>query len=96
MLTLALIKQKLSELKPKLQEKYPVGKIAVFGSYARNEATEESDVDVMVEITGKMGLNFITMAQEIEDYLGIKTDVVSSRAIRPRIMEYIKKDLLYV
>lgn len=96
MLTLGLIKQKLAELKPKLQEKYPVGKIAIFGSYARNEATEESDVDVMVEITGTIGIGFISMANEIEDYLGIKTDVVSTRAIKPRIMEYIKKDLIYV
>jgi uncharacterized protein len=96
MLTLSIIKQKLAELKPKLQEKYPVAKIAIFGSYARNEATEESDVDVMVEINGKIGIGFLTLANEIEDYLGIKTDVVSSRAIKPRIMEYIKKDLIYV
>ncbi|MBI2260032.1 MAG: nucleotidyltransferase family protein [Flavobacteriia bacterium] len=96
MLALNLIIQKLSELKPKLQQNYPVEKIAIFGSYARNEATEKSDVDVMVEINGKIGISFMTLANEIEDYLGIKTDVVSSRGIKPRIMECIKKDLIYV
>lgn len=96
MFTLQNIKSKLIELKPRLVEKYPIGAIAIFGSYARNEATEKSDVDVMIELNGKIGIGFLTLANEIEDYLGIKTDVVSSRAIKPRIMEYIKKDLIYV
>ncbi len=39
----------------------------VFGSYARGEDTEKSDIDIAVEITGPMGLNFVAMADEIAD-----------------------------
>ena len=90
------VTSKLTELKPILQQKYPVAAIALFGSYARNEQTEDSDVDVMIELNGKMGLKFVRMANEIEDYLGIKTDVVSKNGIKPNYFIYIKNDLIYV
>lgn len=96
MQTLHSIKTKLTELKPILQQKYPVEKIAIFGSYARNEQTENSDVDVMIEFNGKIGVDFLDLADEIEDYLGIKTDVASRNAIKPRYFEYIKPDLIYI
>ena len=90
------ITSKLTELKPILQQKYPVEAIALFGSYARNEQTMESDVDVMIVLNGKIGLKFVTLANEIEDYLGIKTDVVSKNGIKPRYYEFVKNDLIYV
>ena len=96
MLTLNYIQQKLTDLKPYLQEKYPVGAIAIFGSYARNEATEQSDVDVMIELNGQIGIRFIDLADEIEECLGIKTDVISKNGIKPAYFDYIKKDLIYV
>lgn len=96
MKTQSYIKTKLTELKPILQEKYPIAAIAFFGSYARNEQTEESDVDVMVELNGKIGLKFVKLANEIENYLGIKTDVVSKNGIKPSYFFHIKEDLIYV
>lgn len=96
MLTLTSIKSKLLELKPRLLEKYPLASIAIFGSYARQEANEHSDVDVMVEFNGKIGIRFIDLADEIEDCLGIKTDVVSRKGIKPSYFEHIKNDLIYV
>jgi len=90
------IKAKLAELKPILQQKYPVAEVALFGSYARNEQTEKSDVDVMVVLNGKMGIDFYRMADEIEAYLGIKTEVSSKNGIKPRYFESIKPDLIYV
>jgi predicted nucleotidyltransferase len=80
---------------PELQRKYPVGKIAVFGSYARGDANEMSDVDIAVEITGPMGLNFVAMADEIEDLLGVKTDVVPLRSIKPQYLQFVEKDIIY-
>lgn len=96
MTTLSDIKQKLSILKPILQAKYPLEAIAVFGSYARNEQTENSDVDVMVELNGFMGISFVIMANEIEDCLGIKTDVVKKKYLKPKFLERIEKNLIYV
>ena len=95
MYTLQTILQKLREHKPELQRKYPVARLGVFGSYARGEATEKSDIDIAVEITGPMGLSFIAMADEIENLFGIKTDVVPSRSIKPEYLSYIEKDIVY-
>ena len=66
MLTLQNILDILRQHKPELQRKYPVSRFGVFGSYARGEATEKSDIDIAVEIDGPMGLNFIAMADELE------------------------------
>jgi hypothetical protein len=96
MKTQQYITARLTELKPILQQKYPVAAIALFGSYARNEQTEDSDVDVMIELNGKIGIEFFKMADEIEDYLGIKTDVASKNGIKPRYFDFIKSDLIYV
>ena len=95
MLTLQQILQTLRTNLPELQRKYPIGRLGVFGSYARGEATEQSDVDIAVEITGTMGLQFVAMADEIETLIGKKTDVVPLRAIKPQYLEYVKKDLVY-
>ena len=52
MYTLETILEKLRAHKPKLPRKYPVSHIGVFGSYARGDATSNSDIDIAVEITG--------------------------------------------
>jgi len=94
--TLQSILQTLRRHKPELQRKYPVSAIGIFGSYARGEATDKSDIDIAVEISGTMGLNFIAMADEIEDLFGIKTDVIPIRSIKPEYLQYVKKDIVYV
>ena len=96
MYTLQSILNKLREYKPELQRKYPVSRLGVFGSYAREVATDQSDIDIAVEITAPMGLNFIEMADEIEDLFGVKTDVVPMRSIKPEYLQYVKKDIKYV
>jgi hypothetical protein len=90
------ILQILRQHKPELQRKYPVSRLGVFGSYARGEATEKSDIDIAVELNGPMGLNFVAMANEIEDLFGIKTDVVPKRSIKPRYLPSVEKDIIYV
>ena len=96
MYTLGSILHKLREHKPELQRKYPVSQMGVFGSYAREDATDQSDIDIAVEITGPMGLNFIEMADEIEALFGIKTDVVPLRSIKPEYLQHVKKEIKYV
>ena len=95
MLTLQNILQILRSHMPELQSKYPVSRLGVFGSYARGEATESSDIDIAVEINGPMGLSFIAMADEIENMLGKKTDVVPKRSIKPEYLQYVEKDIVY-
>ena len=89
------ILQILRQHKPELQRKYPISRLGVFGSYARGEATEKSDIDIAVEITGPMGLSFVAMADEIEGLLGKKTDVVPLRSIKPQYLKFVQKDIVY-
>jgi len=96
MYTLEKIVQILRQNKPELQRKYPVSRLGVFGSYARGEATEKSDIDIAVDITGPMGLSFVAMADEIENLFGIKTDVVPKRAIKKDYLAHVEKDIVYV
>jgi uncharacterized protein len=96
MLTLNQIIQKLTALKPLLQQKYPLAKLAIFGSYARNEANENSDVDVLVEFNGKIGIQFVDLADEIERCIGIKTDVITRNSLKSNYFDNIKVDLIYV
>lgn len=96
MYTLDAIMEKLRAYKPELQRKYPISRLGIFGSYARGEATENSDIDVAVELNGPMGLNFVAMANEIEDLFGIKVDVVPKRSIKPIYLASVEKDILYV
>lgn len=85
----------LRAYKPELMKKYPIQSLALFGSYARNEATEESDIDVMVEFNGSIGIGFIRMALELEDVLKNKVDLVSKASIDDRYMKYVEPDLIY-
>ena len=96
MYTLDKIVETLRRHKPELQKKYPISKMGVFGSYARGEATETSDIDIAVELNAPMGLNFVAMANEIEDLFGIKVDVVPKRSIKPAYLPFVEKDIFYV
>ena len=96
MYTLETILEKLRAYKPELQRKYPISRLGVFGSYARGEAKENSDIDVAVELNGPMGLNFVEMADEIERLFGVKVDVVPKRAIKSLYLSSVEKDILYV
>ena len=87
---------KLKKAKPELEKKYPLKKIGVFGSYARGEETDKSDIDIAVEIDGCMGLSFVVMADEIESLFGIKTDVVPIRSLKPEYLKQIGKEIVYV
>ena len=86
----------LAEGKPELVRLYGLKRLALFGSYAREDQREDSDVDILVEIEPQIGLGFVELADRIEDALGIRTEVVSRRAIKPRYWEIIKEDLVDV
>ena len=90
------ITNKLSKLKVRLKKRYPISSMAIFGSYARNEQTDTSDVDIMVEFNGKIGIKFIDLANDIEKALGLKVDLVSKKGIKEQYLNSILSDLIYV
>lgn len=70
--------------------------MALFGSYARGEQRADSDVDILVEVDPSIGLEFVTLAERIEQLLGVSVDLVSSRAVSSKAMELIGPELIYV
>lgn len=86
----------LAEHKPELAERFKVRRLAVFGSWARGEQHAESDVDILVDVDSSIGLNFVTLAEKVEELLELKVDLVSFRAVKPRARKFIEKDMIYV
>ena len=74
-------------------KKHGAIKIEIFGSYARGEATSESDIDLIVDFENRKSLlELVGIEQEIEDAVGIKIDLLTGNSISPYILERIKKD----
>ena len=94
--TIADIKKILSNHKQLLLENYPIKNIAVFGSYSRNEQNQQSDIDILVEFNGPIGIEFVDLAEELEKILHSKVDLISKNGIKKVYFDYIEKDLIYV
>ena len=86
----------LQDAKPELERDFGVTRLALFGSYARGEQRDESDVDVLVDFDPALGLRFVDLAERIEALLGVRSDVVSRRAISPRHWAVIEGDIVDV
>lgn len=82
---------------PELRERFGVRTLALFGSYARGEAGEESDLDLLVEFERVPGLiAFVELEQYLGDLLEVKVDLVLKDALRPAIGQRILKELVPV
>ena len=90
------IKNRLLDHKKSLFQKYPIKELAIFGSYACNEQGLTSDLDLLVEFHSRVGSEFIELGDELEELLGIKVDLVSKNGIKPRYLEQIKEELIYI
>jgi predicted nucleotidyltransferase len=90
------IHQVLGSNKKKLFEKYGLSFLAIFGSYARNEQTKNSDVDILVEFEKPVGIEFIDLATDLEKILNTKVDLVSKRGLKPKYFQSISNELSYV
>jgi len=86
----------LSRNKESLFSRYPIKSLAIFGSIARNEETQKSDVDLLVEFSDSIGIRYIDLADEIESLLNRPVDLVSKKAVKPKYFNSIKKELIYV
>ena len=77
----------------KVCAKYGARNVRVFGSVARREADEQSDIDLIVDFEpGRSLLDHAGLWLELQDLLGVNVDVVSSRGIKPRIRERVLQE----
>lgn len=92
-----IIIQQLKKAKPILSKKYGLTELALFGSYSRNEETNLSDIDILVDYKNPMGLQYFDLVYYLEDlFEGQKVQVVSKGGIKPEYFERIKQDLIYL
>jgi hypothetical protein len=77
----------------KLLDQYGVGSISLFGSIARGEATETSDVDLLVEFSKPIGLfQFVALKRALEETLGRPVDLATRSSLKPQLRERILKE----
>ncbi len=81
----------LKSQKKDLEKRYPISELALFGSYARGDNDEQSDIDILVDFNGRIGIEFISLAHELEDIFHTKVDLVSRKGIKPRYLPFVEK-----
>lgn len=91
------ITRKLATLKPELEGEYPIRKLGVFGSYARDEQGAKSDLDVLVEFEEPVTLfDLVRLENELTARLGIDVDLVTRESLKPGIESRVANDVVYV
>jgi len=91
------ILDRLNAEAPALKRKYAVKSLAVFGSMARGDDHEESDVDILVIFEGPATFdNFMGLKLDLEDLFGRRVDLLTPNTLRPEMRARIEKDLIHV
>lgn len=96
MLTKTDILNKLNDLKPTLFKEYSVKNIGLFGSFSNNTNSNESDIDLLVELEKPIGWKFFSLEIYLENIFGRKIDLVTKNALREQIRDKILKQVNFV
>lgn len=86
----------LQEHRQELLEKFGLVKVGLFGSYARGEQTEKSDIDLAVEIESENKFrSFFALKAYLEDHLKERVDLGIESTLKPAAKKYIEKEIIY-
>lgn len=97
MTQLESIKNLLVKLKPGLAEKYSISTIGLFGSVVRDDFSPlTSDIDIIVDFSKPIGIEFIDLADYLEQQIKRKVDLVSRKGIKQKYYQAIESDIIYV
>jgi uncharacterized protein len=92
-----LILATLRQLAPNLHQKYGVTRLGIFGSVARNEATPDSDIDIVLELTVPDLFTMVDIKADLEQVFQRSIDLIR---YRPRMNSYLKRridrDAIYI
>ncbi len=78
-----------------VKNKFGVRKIGIFGSYARGEEKEASDVDVLVEFEEPTFRNFMGLVFFLEDLFGREVDLVTIKGLSPYIRPHVEREVVW-
>lgn len=88
---------KLTDSIREIKNRFSVKNLAIFGSTARNDAKDTSDIDVLVIFNQKASFDlFMDLKFYLEDLLGTKVDLVTDKALRPQVRKEIERELINV
>jgi predicted nucleotidyltransferase len=92
------ILKRLTQHKSELQNKYPIASLALFGSYARGDENEISDIDIMIDLKEPMGWELVDVLEYFEKiFPEKKVDMVTKGGVKnSRYNPFIEEDLIYV
>jgi len=91
------ILKKLKDMNSEISRKYSARVAGIFGSYVRDAAHPESDLDVLVDFNENANLlDFVGIAQLLEEQLALTVDVVPIDSIRPEIRDQILTETIYL
>lgn len=93
------ILENLKQEKSTLEKYYGITKLGLFGSYSRDEAKSNSDIDILFEVKNNTKFSmfqYLKLNQYLEDILHSKVDLVREATVKDALKEYIEKDLIYV
>jgi predicted nucleotidyltransferase len=89
--------ERLNLHREELRTRYDVGSIALFGSYARDEARPDSDVDLLVEFERlPTFLSYMDLIDYLERLLGTRVDLATPQKLKPRARPYVERELIRV
>ncbi|MCX5921263.1 MAG: nucleotidyltransferase domain-containing protein [Candidatus Melainabacteria bacterium] len=88
--------EQLQSMQPSLKQIYGIEHLWLFGSVARNEATAFSDLDLLYQPSLPLGLELMSLWDELEATFGCKVDLGDVRYVKPRLKASISKDLIDV
>jgi predicted nucleotidyltransferase len=86
----------LAQLKPELAEKFNVQTLGLFGSIVRDDFSPASDIDILVDFSKPIGIEFIDLAEYLERKLDQKIDLVSRKGIKEKYFKFIEGEIIYV
>jgi len=93
----ATVLKLLSENSKEVRQHFGEKHLALFGSAARDELRDDSDIDVLVEFEGPATFDgYIGLQTYLEELFGTKVDLATPAMIKPRLRQHIEKDLLHV
>jgi predicted nucleotidyltransferase len=91
------IQRELRTLNPELTQRFYVNSIGLFGSIVRDDFfLKKSDIDIIVDFTRPVGIEFIALTDYLENKFHRKIDLVSKKGIKPAYYSVIEKEILYV
>jgi predicted nucleotidyltransferase len=89
--------EKLRALMPTVESRFGVRSLSLFGSVARDEATDTSDIDLLVDFRGPTTfLGFMGLKLFLEDTLGVRVDLVTRKALKPLLKSRIEAEAVRV